>query len=244
MNAAPVRVLFADDDAVTRLVAAAALEADDYVVLTAEDGLAAVAAFESTHPDCVILDVMMPGLDGFAACRSIRRLPHGGDVPILILTSRDDLAAVAEAYAAGATDFLVKGSNHRLLSERVRFLMRAHEARRALIVSQGRLRAVQAMARIGHWEIDQEGNTIDLSDTVDDILGRGGVARGGIATLFSALDDDGRRGLGDCIARWRDGGEPFRLEARLEGGAHVHIQGASTDGVDGMGRDSLTLATW
>jgi diguanylate cyclase (GGDEF)-like protein len=242
VNATPARILFADDDPVTRLVATAALEADGYVVLTADDGLAAVESFESAHPDCVILDVMMPGMDGFSACRSIRRLPQGSDVPVLMLTSRDDLAAVAEAYAAGATDFLVKGSNHRLLSERVRFLMRAHEARRALIVSQGRLRAVQAMARIGHWEIDQEGNTIDLSDTVDDILGRRDVARGGIAMLFSALDAGGRQDLGDCIARWRDEGEPFRLEARLEGGAHVHIQGASTDGAHGMGRDSLTLA--
>ena len=242
MNARPALILVADDDPVARLVAAAALEADDYAVLTADDGAAAVESFESARPDCVILDVMMPGLDGFSACRSIRRLPHGSDVPVLILTSRDDLAAVAEAYAAGATDFLVKGSSHRLLSERVRFLMRAHEARRALIVSQGRLRAVQAMARIGHWEIDREGNTIDLSDTVDDILGRRGVARDGIAMLFSALGDEERQGLGDCIARWRERGEPFRLEARLEGGAHVHIQGASTDGAHGMGSDSLTLA--
>jgi predicted signal transduction protein with EAL and GGDEF domain/DNA-binding response OmpR family regulator len=238
----PARILVADDDPVARLVVAAALGADAHTVLEVADGIAAVATFESERPDCVILDVIMPGLDGFNACRKIRSLPHGSDVPILILTSHDDPASVSHAYAAGATDFLSKTSGPRLITERVRFLMRAHNARRELVVSQRRLRAVQAMARIGHWELDREGNTVDLSGTVRDILGGADGGTPGIGSLLSALGNDHRKALVDCVARWRDCGEPFRLDARLGDGIHLHIQGASTPAAHASNGDSLTLA--
>jgi predicted signal transduction protein with EAL and GGDEF domain/DNA-binding response OmpR family regulator len=236
------RVLVADDDPVSQLVVTTALEATGYTVLAAADGIAAAELFESDHPDCVILDVMMPGLDGFAACRRIRALPRGRDVPILILTGRDDINTVSRAYDAGATDFLAKGSSHRLLTERVRFLLRAHEAWRALVVSEGRLRVAQAMARVGHWELDSNSMTVDLSETVADILAITSSADSGLGSLRAALADDDLRLLDEQLAGWRRTGEPFRLDGHLRNGTWVHIQGASTavarDSVGG----SLTLA--
>jgi len=94
------RVLIADDDAVALLVAQVALEAAGFEVLSARDGNAALALFEQQAPDCVILDVMMPELGGFEVCRAIRAIAAGSDTPILIMTSRDDVAAVVRTADA------------------------------------------------------------------------------------------------------------------------------------------------
>jgi len=235
------RVLVADDDPVAQLVASTALEAGGYAVTLAVDGAGAVALFGSTQPDCVVLDIVMPGVDGLEACRRIRRTPAGRDVPILVITSRDDVEAIGRAYEAGATDFLPKGSGHRLLTERVRFLLREHDVRRELLVSQGRLTAVQVMARIGHWELDPDGRTVDMSGTVGSILGDSAGAAGGLAALQEALAADDRDAFDTCIATWRSEGEPFRLDCQLRSGAYIHVQGASTAVAPG-GRPALTLA--
>lgn len=235
------RVLVADDDPVAQLVASTALEAGGYAVTLAVDGDGAVALFGSTQPDCVVLDIMMPGVDGLEACRRIRRTPAGRDVPILVITSRDDVEAIGRAYDAGATDFLPKGSGHRLLTERVRFLLREHDVRRELLVSQGRLTAVQVMACIGHWELDPDGRTVDMSGTVGNILGDSAAAAGGLAALQEALAADDRDAFDTCIATWRRQGEPFRLDCQLRSGAYIHVQGASTAVAPG-GRPALTLA--
>jgi predicted signal transduction protein with EAL and GGDEF domain len=146
--------------------------------------------------------------------------------------------AVSQAYDAGATDFLAKGFTHRLLTERVRFLLREHDTHHALQVSRHRLRTVQSMARIGHWEVDHAGHTIDLSSTVADILGTDGGAAG-LDVLLQAISQDDRERLEALLAAWQGSGEPFRLDCQLRSGSWVHIQGA---GATTDSPDSFTLA--
>jgi predicted signal transduction protein with EAL and GGDEF domain/DNA-binding response OmpR family regulator len=235
------RVLVADDEPVAQLIASSALEAGGYEVVVAADGHEALRLFEETRPDCVILDVVMPGLDGLETCRRLRATPGGADMPVLILTSHGDVEAVGRAYEAGASDFLTKGSSPRLLTERVRFLLREHDGRRALLVTQGRLHTVQAMARVGHWELDARGGTVDLSDTVRQILDQPAGEDCTLETLGAALGADDRRELDARIAAWRSDGGPFRLDCQLRSGSYVHIQGISTGPLAGGGA-SLTLA--
>lgn len=102
------KVLVVDDNADNRALAKAALE-DDYTIVVARDGAEALAAFESERPDCVLLDIRMPGgLDGFQTCERIRGLPSGETTPILFVTALRDVDNLDRALALGASDFLTK----------------------------------------------------------------------------------------------------------------------------------------
>jgi PleD family two-component response regulator len=87
------------------------LEEQGFVVAEAADGREALAVFQHCQADLVLLDAKMPRLDGFGACRKMRRLSRGSDVPIIMVTSLADSDSVKSAMAAGATDYLTKPIN-------------------------------------------------------------------------------------------------------------------------------------
>jgi diguanylate cyclase len=133
-------VLVVDDDPGARLLVGSALEIAGFSVLTAADGKTAISQFHAHPPDCVVLDVVMPGMNGFEVCRALRALPDSRHVPILMQTSLDDMESVQRAYNAGATDFSSKGINPMLLAERVKFLVRAKQTQDQLRESEARIR--------------------------------------------------------------------------------------------------------
>jgi two-component system, sensor histidine kinase and response regulator len=102
------KILVVDDNAQNRALAQATLEDEGHHVLLAASGESGIAAFEAEHPDCVLLDVRMPGLDGFAVCARIRDLPGGADVPIVFLTAQRDVETFDHALRVGGDDFLTK----------------------------------------------------------------------------------------------------------------------------------------
>ncbi len=104
----PAKILVVDDNEQNRALAEATLEAEGHEIILASSGEAALRAFEQRPPDCVLLDVRMPGLDGFAVCARIRDLPGGRDVPILFLTALRDVDTFDRALLAGADDYLTK----------------------------------------------------------------------------------------------------------------------------------------
>ena len=109
MESAPAAtVLVIDDNPENRALARATLEDEGYRPVLASGGEEGIRAFEAEHPDCVLLDVRMPGLDGFAVCSRIRALPGGADVPIVFLTALRDLDTFDRAQASGGDDFLTK----------------------------------------------------------------------------------------------------------------------------------------
>ncbi|MCU0687460.1 MAG: hybrid sensor histidine kinase/response regulator [Polyangiaceae bacterium] len=105
---APSTILVVDDNEPNRVLARATLEDEGYRVATASDGVEGVAAFVRERPDCVLLDVRMPRLDGFGVCASIRALPGGADVPVVFFTALRDVDTFDEALKAGGDDFLTK----------------------------------------------------------------------------------------------------------------------------------------
>jgi PAS domain S-box-containing protein len=175
---APVRrtqecgVLLVDDDGVARLLTASALAERGFRVTEAASGTAALELFAGEMPDIVVLDALMPELDGFATCERLRRLPGGEHVPVLMLTGLDDETSIARAYEAGATDFFVKtNSQWTLLAERLRYLLRSSRMRKELAASQAKLTRAQRIARLGSWVWDLLGRWVTLSDECYTIAG-------------------------------------------------------------------------
>lgn len=117
-------ILVVDDNVVHRRMSQTILTAAGYGVRLAEGGPQAIAAFEKSPPDVVLLDVHMPGMDGFETCRRLRALPEGKRVPILFLTDVSDLTSPEQALQSGGDDFLNKPINRIELCMRIRMLLR------------------------------------------------------------------------------------------------------------------------
>ena len=132
-------ILVADDEPTLVATLKYNLERESYGVITATDGESALAAARAHRPDLILLDLMMPGLNGLEVCRIIRRETH---VPILILTARGAEADKVAGLEIGADDYVTKPFSVRELMARVRALLRRSEnapAPEAEIVSSGDL---------------------------------------------------------------------------------------------------------
>ena len=124
----PLRALLVDDDPVLRILAREALEQSGLLVDEAENGAQALSTYEQTRPDIILMDVMMPVMDGFEACRRLRSLPDGDRTPVIMVTGLEDFDSITRAYEAGATDFVTKPVNAVVLGHRVRYMLRASRA--------------------------------------------------------------------------------------------------------------------
>ena len=119
------RVLLVDDDEVNLLLTSIALRDRGFAITEANSGEQALQMMADWLPDVVVLDAVMPGLDGFATCQELRQMPGYESVPVLMLTGLDDEASITRAYEAGATDFFVKSTQWSLLAGRLRYLLRS-----------------------------------------------------------------------------------------------------------------------
>jgi signal transduction histidine kinase len=113
-------VLIADDDATVRRLLRHVLERDGYLVEEAEDGPETLEIFGRDHPDIVLLDAVMPTMDGFAVCEQIKTLPHGESIPVLMITGLDDQESVDRAFEVGAIDYITKPIHWAVLRQRMR----------------------------------------------------------------------------------------------------------------------------
>lgn len=137
----PGRILVVDDEAVTRTISAKVLKDAGFDVSVATDGQSALEALDASTPDVMLLDLMMPGIDGFEVCGRARAMPEGDAISILVMTGLDDVDSIERAYAAGATDFVTKPVTPTLLAHRVRYLHRSARYLNQLRQSESRLRA-------------------------------------------------------------------------------------------------------
>ncbi|HMM74795.1 MAG TPA: EAL domain-containing protein [Gammaproteobacteria bacterium] len=144
-------VLVVDDDPLVRLLVGEALANEGFRLLEAETGDAALALLATQRPDLVLLDVLMPGIDGFTACSRLRVMPHGQHVPVLMMTGLDDVASIQHAYQVGATDFVTKPLNFTLLAFRLRYMLRAKATGDELRQSEALLASAQRLAHLGHF---------------------------------------------------------------------------------------------
>jgi len=127
-SAGAALILVVDDDPIVRSLMRATLENDGFGVIDAADGVDGCRLYEERRPDLLLVDVVMPRMDGYELCRVLRSRPASAYVPIVVATSLDDLPSIARAYDAGATDFIPKPLNWLVLNHRVRYILRASRA--------------------------------------------------------------------------------------------------------------------
>ena len=122
-------ILIVDDSQSARETLLAVLDGQGYRLVTANNGAEALGLAGQIHPDVVLLDVMMPGMDGLAVCRRMRSMPELAEVPIVLLTALDDHASLLQGLEAGADDFLTKPVERKELLVRVRTITRLNRYR-------------------------------------------------------------------------------------------------------------------
>lgn len=125
-------ILIVDDNVASRETLESVLVGDGYSLHMAEDGRQALEKADALHPDLILLDVMMPGMDGFEVCRRLRSTPGLVEVPIILLTALDDSASRIEGIQSGADDFLSKPFDRQELRARVRTITRLNRYRTLL----------------------------------------------------------------------------------------------------------------
>lgn len=138
------KILIVDDVPKNIQVAASILQDDNYQMAFAQDGPTALAQVESNRFDLILLDIMMPQMDGFEVCRSIRERPESQDTPIIFLTAKNDTDSVVKGFALGAMDYLCKPFNGPELKARVATHLELYRSRKAIEEVNRRLRLEMA----------------------------------------------------------------------------------------------------
>lgn len=157
------RVLVVEDDGAVRRAVERALTFEGYAVQSARDGAEALAVVLNESFDAIVLDVMMPIIDGLEACRRIRA--RGDTTPILILTARTDISDRVAGLDAGADDYLIKPFALEELLARLRALLRRSEGSVAEVMKVGDL-----VMDTGSREVRRGDSVLDLTKTEFDLL--------------------------------------------------------------------------
>ena len=191
------RVLLVDDDEVTLMLTAVALRERGFEVVELGSGQMALDQIDTLAPDMVVLDAMMPDLDGFETCSILRARAGYAQMPVLMLTGLDDDASIERAYRVGATDFIVKNSQWSLLAGRLRYMLRASRTRTELERSKFKLARAQDLARMGSfdWRRGDGMGHLWLSPEALRVLGHVPTDRLDLRGLLRMVGRGQRRGL-------------------------------------------------
>jgi diguanylate cyclase (GGDEF)-like protein len=208
-------VLLADNDAKHRQVVQQVLEQSGFRVLTAGNGKGAIDQVAKYNPDAVILDVEMPEMDGFAACEVIRARKTDREIPIFMITNRDDKESVERAYNVGATDFITKPIALPVLPYRLQHILRTCSALNDL---RGLIRAVPDLIFIVNkeGEVQQELSGPDAQHTQQIKA----LSTASEINFYPCENDDRAK---NCILRALDTGKPQVYEHILEG-LDIHLE--------------------
>jgi len=121
-------ILVVDDNRFMRIQLRLVMEQAGYEVVEASDGEQGIAAYTRLHPDIVLLDALMPAMDGFTCCSQLKTLPGGDSTPVLMITALEDQESVDQAFEAGASDYITKPIHWAVLRQRVRRLIQSSRA--------------------------------------------------------------------------------------------------------------------
>ena len=146
-----IRILAVEDDERILTAVTFALEDEGWQVVKADSGEVALAEFHKETIDLVLIDIMLPGIDGFELCREIRSI---SDVPIIMVTARDDTHDIVAGLEAGADDYLTKPFAPKELSARIRALLRRSRSDSTN----------EPLLRVGDLELNRDEGVVSLGD--------------------------------------------------------------------------------
>ena len=167
-------VLIVDDDPIFRAATGRLLSIEGFTVDAASNVEEAWTRLEEKHADLILLDALMPDIDGFDACEQFRNDARLANVPILMVTGLEDQASVDRAFLCGASGFIQKPLQFATLGHQLRFAIRASETALAYRRSEARLAVAQQMAAIGHWDWHRESDAFTISTEFAHIVGQAG----------------------------------------------------------------------
>ncbi|MFN7724193.1 MAG: putative bifunctional diguanylate cyclase/phosphodiesterase [Rubrivivax sp.] len=208
-------VLLVDDDGVSLLMTAYALRDRGFRITEATSGEQALALLRAETPDVVVLDALMPGLDGFETCRTLRAMHSYENVPVLMLTGLDDDASITRAYEAGATDFYVKSTQWSLLAGRLRYLLRSSRTRQELERNRARLARAQELARMGNFDWRAGVDGMVMSPEALRVFGLGAGTRVTLPALLLSVERNERRLLLDRLKEWHRHASPLATDVAV-----------------------------
>jgi PAS domain S-box-containing protein len=183
-------ILVVDDESESRTLLTAILTAEGYQVRTADGGELALASIAVKPPELILLDIRMPGMDGFEVCRLLKESEVTRQIPLMFLSARGELSERVEGFRLGAVDFVAKPFQREELLARVRTHLelgrlrahleelvavrtaRLHESEQHLRTSEGRLKTAQRLSHVGDWTWDIQADRILWSEEICRILGR------------------------------------------------------------------------
>ncbi len=217
------RVLVVDDQPINVKLLERKLEREGMVPLLAENGRQCVEIARAQQPDLILLDVMMPEMDGIEACRLLHACPDTREIPIIFITARSDKEGKLEGLGAGAVDYIVKPIDLDETMARVRTHLQMREYHRENLALQERLSEVRRLALVGQL-------TLGLSHNLNNLLG---IVVGYVDLVRSAPEnralvergvngmDKGLRRIGDVIAQVLKLGEHGRPDLHLASVAEI-----------------------
>ncbi len=166
-----IDILVVDDEPITRTLIKAHLEKAGYGVIEATDGETGLAQYDQHTPTLILLDVMMPVMNGYDTCVELRKRISDQSLPILMLTGLNEMNAIERAFQSGATDFITKPLNWPILTQRIRYALRDRRQFLELQEKQHLLSEAQRIAKMGYLYIDVSNWQITLSAEVAEIIG-------------------------------------------------------------------------
>lgn len=212
MSAQPL-VLIVDDDPVVVLTLEALLSQENYELAVARDGHSALRLARNMPPDVILLDVMMPDMDGFDVCRRLRADPLLGEVPVVMITALDEREARLEGLRAGADDFLLKPVDRLELQARLRTITRLNRYQR-LLAERERLSWVLEQSPDGYVLLDSMGRIVRANPRAQLYLGL--VEDAGADLFLDVVDRQYRREPESAWADWPEPGAAPRYLVRAE----------------------------
>jgi len=156
-------ILVVDDERDIRDLVSYHLTRSGFMVVTAADGERALEVVRETVPDLIVLDLMLPGMDGLDVCRLLRRDPRTSHVPVVMLTARDDETDVVTGLELGANDYVAKPFSPRILVARVRAALRSAHRTPAEDEEGGRI------LRVGDLAVDEGRRKVAVGDRRIDV---------------------------------------------------------------------------
>lgn len=164
-------ILIVDDDPAIRLLMSHALSGSDLVIIEAESGEQAIEKYTEFLPELTLLDVTMPGMDGFECCAKLRKLSNGNHAAIVMVTGLDQPQDIEKAFDVGATDFMTKPLKWPIFSHRVRYILKANQTLRELSINKDMLANAQGIAHLGYWQWDFKTPVFQCSDELYRLMG-------------------------------------------------------------------------